>query len=244
METRIIAHRGYHKTCEENTLAAFSEALEAGADGLELDVHLTKDGELVVFHDFELEHLTGHKGMISQYAMSELRNMRIRGSGIIPSLEEVLLLFKAFKVKHPKRKLILNVELKAGSQLYPRIEEKTVNLCRQYLEEEEVIYSSFDHDALYQIKNLVPGALTGILTASSLFQPWDYMKGVGSSYYHPHYMSLTEDKLKALIARGIRLNPYTVNDPAVAKVLIQAGVHAIITDETEMMLKLKKEVER
>lgn len=236
--TKILAHRGFRSRFPENTLLAFEKALEIGAHGLELDVHYSKDGEIMVFHDFELERLTGEKGMIFDYTYKELRQLKVRQfelSDQIPTLKEVLDLFEEYEKKQPlAESRILNIEFKAGSQLYPDIERRVFELCENH---SGVIYSSFDHHALVKMKSICQDAKTGVLTASAMVNPWQYMEQLKADYYHPHYFSLSPDNLDDLIKHHVALNPYTVNDLPTAKRLIAEEVHAIITDYPDRLLK-------
>lgn len=245
MQTKIIGHRGFKSQYPENTLKSFEAALLAGADGLEFDVHYSKDGELVVYHDFNLEALTGTSGHIFDYSASELTKMTIEKNGIVdtlPLLEDVLALIDAFSKKNPERNLMINVELKAGSHLYPMIESKTTALCSKYLSMDQYIFSSFDHEALINFKKIDSALKTGVLTQSALYKTWDYMKTLEADFYHPHYMILLEPHLKQLLLNGVKINTYTVNDPLFAKSLFAANINALITDNVSQMIALKKEV--
>ncbi|MBS7526441.1 glycerophosphodiester phosphodiesterase [Fusibacter paucivorans] len=240
MDTKVIAHRGAHEHYTENTLEAFELALEQGADGIELDVHFSKDGVLMVYHDFELSRLTPVKGLISDYTCDTLQSIMLWGHSKIPTLEEVLLLLYQYGKKRTSP-LLLNVELKAGHRMYPSIETRVVTLCEQYLSREQIIYSSFDHHALVALKKIAPDIRTGALTASSLYEPWHYLKTLNADFFHPNIMTLDGGELKALQENGVAVNAYTVNDPKQAKQLIHAGVSGIITDRPQTMLALKTE---
>jgi len=240
METLIIGHRGFNGEYVENTRESFIKALDLGVDGIELDVHLSKDGEVIVFHDFELKRMTGENGYVFQYTLAELKEMKILDKHEIPTLEEVIDDLIVYKKKSNK-KLYLNVEFKAGSQMYKGIEERVMKICYERLAIEEVIFSSFDHQALVKIKELDERALTGVLTAAALVNPWDYVASIKGDYYHPNYLTLMPMVLGAMLENGLPINTYTVNDPKVGKQLIEAGIHMIITDEVEQMLQVRKE---
>lgn len=239
MKTKIIAHRGAHEDVAENTIEAFDRALILGADGLELDIHYAKDGEIMVYHDFELNRLTSKSGMLSDYTKEELKDLTLKGNTKIPTLTEVLMLISRHQ-KHRTEPILLNVELKAGSRIYPNIEERTVALCEQYLERENLIYSSFDHHALVKLKLISEDILTGVLTASSVYEPWMYLNRLKADFYHPNFMTMDSDDLQSLMAAGLKVNPYTVNDETIAKSLFQVGIHGLITDYPEKMLKLRR----
>lgn len=242
METLIIGHRGYKGKYIENTRQSFLKALEAGADGIELDVHLTKDGEVVVFHDFELSRMTKKTGYIFDYTLDALREIKLENNHRIPTLIEVLEDLVQFKEKFSKSKITLNVELKAGSQMYPGIEEKVMDICYTHLSYEEVVFSSFDHHSLVTIKRLNKKAQIGVLSTAALVKPWDYVNSIQGDYYHPHYLALSKENLEEMMVNKLKINAYTVNDLSVAKQLMIAGIHMIITDEVAAMVQLRKEV--
>ncbi len=240
METLIIGHRGFNGEYVENTRESFLKALELGADGIELDVHLSKDGEVIVFHDFDLKRMTGENGYVFQYTLAELKEMKILDKHEIPTLEEVIDDLIAYK-KQNNKKLYLNVEFKAGSQMYEGVEERVMKICYERLAVEEVIFSSFDHQALVKIKELDERALTGVLTAAALVNPWNYVDSIKGDYYHPNCMTLTPMVLEGMFKNRLPINTYTVNDPKIGKQLIEAGIHMVITDEVKLMLQVRKE---
>ncbi len=241
METLIIGHRGYKAKYVENTIESLIQALVCGADGIELDVHLSKDGEVMVYHDFELSRLTNLHGQVSDYDRKELQSCFVGGVHIMPTLKEVLVALDTYQKSHPSHVFYLNVELKAGSDTYPHIEEKVLELTASY-PQDRIIYSSFDHLALVRIKQLDNKALTGVLTSSNLFEPWTYLNKCHADFYHPHHQFLTKNMLSKLHAHDVLLNVYTVDDPSVASMLIESGVHMVITNEVEQMVALKNKL--
>ena len=123
----IIAHRGFSGAYPENTMLSFQKAVEYGADGIELDVHLSKDGELMIIHDESLKRTTGIDGFVFDYTRSELERINAGktkndefGFTPIPSLEEYLSMIKGTG-------LYTNIELKTAPVCYPGIEEKTID---------------------------------------------------------------------------------------------------------------------
>lgn len=235
--TKIFGHRGAAGNYPENTLLSFEKALEFGVDGLELDVHYSKDGHLVVFHDFFMKD---SNEKVSDKTLAELKKILIVNgdySDTIPALEDVLQLIVTHQNKSHK-KILLNVEWKAGSVFYPDIEENSYALCTRYLDPDQLIFSSFDHYAIQKIKAIRPEAKTGLLTQSALADPWIYMDYLKADFYHPHYMIATKNELEKLKAHQIKSNIYTVNDPKLAARLIEEGVHGIFTDFPESICSL------
>lgn len=240
MQTKIFGHRGAKAYYPENTLLSFEKALEMGADGIELDVHFSKDGQIVVFHDFELDRMTGAEGYIFEKTYEELKALKIiefSHEGSIPTLEMVLELLVKTQISQ-KRDLYLNVEYKAGSSLYKGIEKATVDLCLKYLPKEQVIFSSFDHFALVAVKSYDETLLTGVLNTAAMVDPWEYVQKLKADFYHPYYLTLTPEVLGSYQQNDLKISPYTVNDLKIAKQLKEAGVYGIITDIPDQILKV------
>lgn len=243
--TLILGHRGARANYAENTLLSFEQAIIQGADGIELDIHYSKDGQIMVFHDFTLDRMCGVKGAIYEFTAEALKKFKVQFKNqyeTIPTLEEVLNLIVALQLEYD-RKFIVNIELKAGSDFYPDIEQNALALCYRHLPKDQVIFSSFDHYALRRIKELDVTAITGILTASALVDPWEYVEKLNADYYHPNYQSLNGAMIKAFSDHGIRLNAYTINDLKTARRFIENGLNAIITDTPDVMVALKNEIQ-
>lgn len=242
--TLIIGHRGAKATYAENTLTSFEKAIRHGADGIELDIHYSKDGEIMVFHDFTLDRMCKAEGAIYELPMKELQALTVHFKGQkekIPTLREVLEMLLRLQTELG-RKLLLNVELKAGSDFYPGIEEKALKLCLDYLPHDQLIFSSFDHPALQRIKALDPAAQIGALTSCAMVNPWEYLERLKADYYHPAYQSLVPRNLEGLLMHHVRLNPYTVNDVSTAEAFIKNGLNALITDVPDVMVALREKV--
>ena len=239
MQTKIFGHRGAKGYYPENSLLSFEKAIEMGVDGLELDIHFSKDGKLVVFHDFELDRMTDASGMIYEKTWEELSELKLKDARYetgMPTLEMVLQLIVE-KQRLMQRTLELNVEFKAGSGLYKGIEAAAVDLCLRYLPKEQLIFSSFDHFALLAVKAIDKSLRTGVLTTAAMVEPWSYVTKLGADYYHPYCMTLAPQVLESYQANHLPINTYTVNDPNQAKLLKAAGVYGIITDYPDLMIK-------
>ena len=144
-KTKIFAHRGASGYAPENTLEAFALAIKQGADGIELDVQLTRDRIPVVIHDETIDRVTSKTGYVKDYTLKELKELTVLESKFpayttskIPTLEEVLDAVKASGI-------LVNIELKTGIYWYPEIEQIVADLVRKSGMEEKVIYSSFNH---------------------------------------------------------------------------------------------------
>ena len=231
----IFAHRGYSKKYPENTMLAFEKAIEVGADGIETDVHLSKDGELVITHDETLDRVSTGTGMVGSHTYKELlefdfgikKGPEFKGQKI-PRLIDLIKLIK-------EKDLFLNIEIKIGFPLYPGIEEKVLDLIIKEDILDKVIISSFNHYSLALLRNLNKNIKLAPLYVSAIYRPYDYAKSFGANYIHPNYQVVNEDIVKESHSNGVKVNMYTVNDLKVALGLKAMGVDGIITDDPELM---------
>jgi glycerophosphoryl diester phosphodiesterase len=229
--TKILAHRGASAYRPENTLEAFALALEQNADGFELDVHLTKDGQIVVAHDERLERVSNGSGLICDHTLGELKALNFnklfpgQPACSIPTLEEVYLLVK-------DSGSIVNVELKTTELLYPGLAEKLLRLEREQSMQGRIIYSSFNHYSLLELKQIDPDAKIGLLYQYGLIDPWVYARYVSAYAIHPYYSII--ELLPETVARcrddGIMVNVWPVNDPDMITLMYKCGVDAVMTD--------------
>jgi len=240
MNTIIMAHRGASAYRPENTLEAFSLAIEQGAGGIELDVHLTKDGEIVVAHDERLERVSDGAGYINDHTLDELKSLNFGklfpGSPVcrIPTLAEVYSLVK-------RSTLMINIELKTVERIYYELPEKLLALTAEYEMQERVIYSSFNHYFLVQLKKADPTVKTGLLYELAMVDPWVYAKYTNADAIHPPYYVIAA--LPETVARchehGIKVNVWTVDDPKLIKLMMQCGVDGIITNKPDVAVACK-----
>ncbi len=230
---KIIAHRGASDYQTENTLAAFEDALQMKADGIELDVRLTKDGIPVISHDATINRLSNGKGYIHHMTLHELKQFRFghkafsRGKyAEIATLEEVFHLIG-------DHQLDVHIELKNGPVIPEDLEEKVLQLSHFYQMEDRVIYSSFDHQSLERIATLKPDAKIGLLFYGRLLHLFDYVDHIGIDVQsiHPNYYYVNEEMITKAHERGLHVNPYTVNDVKTAEKLQTMGVDGIITND-------------
>lgn len=239
--TCIWAHRGASGYAPENTLEAFRLAVEMGADGIELDVHLSRDGELIVIHDETVDRTTNGTGRVADLTLAELKALDIsmgkQGSGTsIPTLREVYALLRGTS-------LSINVEIKCDIVMYEGIWEKLYALEREMSIEGRVLYSSFNHHVLLEMRRLDPDCRIGLLYECALVEPWLYAKHLCANALHPHYFALrAPGVIEGCKQAGIALHPWTVNDPGDIRTLIRSGVESIITNYPDMAKAIRDEL--
>ncbi len=239
--TLIFAHRGSSDAFPENTMKAFIEAEKEQADGIELDVQLTRDLEPVVIHDERVDRTTNGTGYVKDFTYKELRkldaayrNKTIVTKEPIPSLREV---FEWLSGNH----LLCNVELKTGKIPYKGIEEIVVSLIREYQLEDRIIVSSFNHYSIIHLYRLAPNIEIAPLFMEGLYMPWIYAKSIRAKGFHPHYRFATNEIIKASMENGIAVRPYTVNNEKELHRLFQIGCSAVITDEPAKAFRIRKQ---
>jgi glycerophosphoryl diester phosphodiesterase len=234
----VWAHRGASCTAPENTLEAFSLARDVGADGIELDVHLSKDGELIVAHDDTVDRCSSGTGRIVDMTLREIKQLDFsnhiagyRGMKA-PTLAEVYELIKPTN-------MTVNIELKTGIVLYEGIEEKCVKLARDVGMQDRVFYSSFNHYSLTLIKSLEDGVRIAPLYQEALFEPWQYAVHMGAQAIHPFYPTMATPKIMEELAKtGVLCNPWTVDDEKALTWMAQLGVNAVITNNPDLAVRV------
>lgn len=238
MKTKIWAHRGASGYAPENTLEAFELAIHQNADGIELDIQLTKDGELVVAHDEKIDRVTGKTGWIKDYTLKELKQFRFNRThpefinACIPTLKEV------YELMQPTN-LTVNVELKTSICFYPGIEEKALKLAKDMQMEERIIYSSFNHYTLKTLKELDSSVRTGLLYEDGWINVPAYGNNIGVNALHPAtYLLQYPDFLKDCKKYNLPLHVWTVNTKEHMEKLMKLGVDAIITDFPDIARKI------
>ena len=222
--TKIIAHRGFSAAYPENTMLAFEKAIAAGSDGIELDVHLTADRQIVVIHDETTQRTTGVSGIVGEMTIAQLRTLDAGSGEKIPTLEEYLNLALPAGV-------LSNIELKNSIIPYDGLERLLIGLLRER-RAENVVLSSFNHHSVLECKRLAPEIRCGFLCESWLIDPGAYTSGHAIECYHPMYCSLTDAAIAELHAHGIEVNAYTVNDPkAIRRLALEHKIAGLITDD-------------
>ena len=230
---QVWGHRGADgwdkQYAPENTLPSFQKAIDMGADGIEFDVQLTKDGEIVICHDEKIDRTSDGKGWLKDYTLKELKQFNFStphpeyGFVEIPTLKELLDLVKPTN-------LTLNIELKTGVIYYDGIEEQVAQLIKQYDMEERVIYSSFNHYSLQKLKKQFPEAQIGLLMGDNFVDIPDYPKRLDAIAVHPPVGTLTEEYIDRCHKFGLKVHTWTVDNLDKLREVITMGVDAFITD--------------
>lgn len=237
--TKVWAHRGASGYAPENTIEAFRIAAEMGADGVELDVQLTKDGELVVSHDERVDRVSDGSGRICDYTLAELKQFCFNkthpecvGEFRIPTLREV---FEALK----ETGLTVNIELKTGILFYEGIEEKTVALVHEMGYENRVLYSSFNHRSVLKVREYDSEAKLAFLYSHQLSNVADYALLNGVHAVNPSVLCThMEDEMRQCQRKNVDVHVWTVNSEEEMHRLSRMGVNAIITNYPDVAKRI------
>ncbi|CUN52585.1 glycerophosphodiester phosphodiesterase [Sarcina ventriculi] len=238
---RIFAHRGYSGKYPENTMLAFEGALKLNVNGIELDVHKTKDGKLAAIHDESIDRTFLGNGLVKDYDLRDLKKLENRDEkfrenidSIIGTLEEVILLVSF------KDDFVLNIELKTDVIHYNGIEEDVLEMLDSYDMIENTIISSFNHESLKICKKINKNIKTAALYSEPIEDIVNYAKELGVYAIHPDYKLVDKSLIKKCHENNILVNAYTVNEKEDIERLIEEEIDGIITDYPNIALEILK----
>ncbi|MGM0438144.1 MAG: glycerophosphodiester phosphodiesterase [Bacillota bacterium] len=236
MKPYILGHRGAPKLAIENSILAFKKAVEIGVDGVELDIHLTSDNQVVVIHDETIDRLTEGQGYIKDYKFEDLIKYYLKDNFFdsvkIPSLNEVLLELKNCK--------LINIEIKNSGINYPNIENRVIEIIQNLHLEEKVVLSSFNHYSIKKIQKIAPQIKSGILYMANLFEPWEYAKKLNVKTIHPYYSLVDKKLINNCHENDFEVFVFGANTKEQIQNLIDLNVDGIITDYPKKAMKLRE----
>ncbi len=235
--SKIFAHRGFSGKYPENTMLAFEKAVEIGVDGIELDVHLTKDNELVIIHDEDIRRTCDGEGLVKDMTLSELKKFDasatfrgVYGFCGIPTLREYFELVKDTNI-------ITNIELKTGVYEYRTIEQRVIDMIREFGLEEKIILSSFNHFTIMRCKDIAPEIKRGFLSGDWLVDFGKYTSEKDVHCCHPWHITLSEENVEEMHNAGCEINTWTVNEYEDIVRLADMGVDSLIGNFPDRMIE-------
>lgn len=223
-----IGHRGAKGYEAENTLLSFQKSIDLGVDGIELDVHISSDGEIMVIHDEKVDRTTDSKGFVTDFSLNELKSFRINETHAIPTLKEVLDLVN--------QKCFVNVELKGNGTAKPIVALLEEYILEKNWEYSHFIVSSFDWNALKEVRSLNSKIPIGILTHTDLDLAKAFAKFIEAEAIHPHFHLLTKENTKQIQESGQLVFPWTVNEIEDIQKMKSFKVNGIISDFPDRIL--------
>lgn len=226
----VIAHRGGKKWAPENTMAAFAKSLKAGADGVELDIHRCKSGELVVIHDETLDRTTDGKGFIKDKTWSELKNLSAgKWYGEEFAEEKLPLLTDVLKLADGK--MIVNIEIKNSPIEYPGIEDDLAKVLAGYKYPHKILISSFDHELIRRVHKKMPHIEAAFLDAGIVADVGKYANSIGAKAWNAGYSEMRADAVERAHKAGVAVNVWTVDGTKHWNDMLEMKVDGIVTDD-------------
>ena len=222
MMPKIIAHRGASAYAPENTIAAFQLALDQGADGIELDVMLSKDHQLVVIHDDTVDRTTNGSGHVKEMTLKELQSLDAGDGQRIPTLEEVF--------DQLGGRLIINVELKNYASIFDSLPIEVAKRVKKYQIEESILLSSFNPFNLPRFHSRLPDVKLGLLTQPNQAKKWVW-RLFNFDALHPYFSDVDQVLVASLHDRNRKVNVWTVDDSQEISRLAALNVDSIITND-------------
>ncbi len=240
-ETLVFGHRGAMAQAPMNTIASFELAHKQGAAGIELDVQLSRDGQLLVIHDDRVDASTDGRGKVGEWTLPELKQLdagswfadRFRDQRI-PTLDEV---FEAVG-----KDMLINVEIKTPRDLLDRLEKRLADCIRRHNMRERIIISCFDPVVLNRLRGMLPTLMMGFLYQPDMpVSHYLPLKQLWHQARHPRHDMVDEYYMNWARAQGYYVNVWTVNEVERALQLKRLGVNAIITDAPGRIIKALKQ---
>lgn len=238
-QMQIIAHRGFCGEYPENTMLAYEMAKEAGCDGIELDVQLTKDQVMVLIHDESIDRTSNGKGFVKDYTYEELLRfdfsagfMGRYGVNKIPTMNEYLDWVQGINV-------FTNIELKNSVCYYADLEDMVIEAVRQRKLENRVLLSSFNNVSILKCKRLMPEVKTAFLTETPIWNAGRYVSENQVDCFHPDLTWLTREEVNNCKEYGVKVNVWTVNTKEDMQKMKVFGVDGIFTNYPNKFQDLK-----
>lgn len=237
---KVISHRGANKYAPQNTLAAFEKSVQIGVDGFETDVHITKDEQLVICHNYTIDETSDGEGEISKMTLAQLKSYdfgsyfspKYAGTRL-PTVDEFLSFVETTDIS------VLNIELKSPKENETAIVRETIRLVKEHGLFDRLIISSFDPKLLVEAKTIDEKCQTGFLYCPTRMNMWrdrllknyvPYARSIGVDALHPHYAFVDEKYVESAHEAGIKVNAWTVDSVKAIENMINCKVDGIITN--------------
>ncbi len=236
----LYAHRGFSGAYPENSPLAFRMVVEkTEADGIESDVHIAKDGTLVIMHDPTLERTSNGRGFLKDHSYEDLLQLDIGAWKSLEFAGERIWTLGELLDFCRETGLLLNLELKNYEVFYEGLEERVIAEITDRHMEEQVAVSSFNHISMQRFKELNPEIETGLLYDKPYLDMAAYIARSNADNMHPRYMLLQyqPELMELYHGRGMKVNVWTVDDPVDIEDMLRRGVDGIISNEPDRLCR-------
>ena len=243
---QVAAHRGGGLLWPENSVLAFDNALKLGADYLEMDVHLSRDGELVVIHDPTLDRTTSGTGPVRAKTLAELRGLFLKDRGGAITAERVPLLDEVTRLAAAaRRQLLVEIKVDERGQRYPQIEEKVLAVLDRHGMSAGTVVRAFEAESWRRVHELRPAQrICALYSGRTLAQMGstaerevEAARRAGVTDVGLQYGLVTADIVAQAARLGVALGAWTVNEPAAIDRMIQLGVGMVTSDRPDLVMK-------
>jgi len=228
---KVTGHRGAAALEPENTIKSVRKALDLGVDQVEIDVHLTKDGRLVVIHDERVDRTTNGRGYVRDLTLAEIRKLDAGKGERVPTLQEV--------VDAVRGRAVLQIELKGLG-----VERETVGTVEANRIVEEVVLTSFRHGAVKRARELNPRLETGVLFYCHPVRVCQLALDAGASAIHPNVDFVDRAMVEEAHGLGLKVRAWNSDDEDQMRRLIGLGVDAIGSNRPDLLMKVVREGRR
>jgi glycerophosphoryl diester phosphodiesterase len=248
-EFTVIAHRGASAYFPENTLPSFEGAIAMGADMVELDVQLTSDKEVVVFHDEKISRCTDGRGKIADHMLAQLKKLDA-GSWYDKKFQNTRILTLAEALSVCKNKIAANIEIKTeavSKMFFGGIEEMSLKIVEKSGMNGHVVFSSFDPRAIMHLKQIDNNVTVAVLFEKKHYGsklPSDIIESVGADAFNCSSSEFNQKWLANINLNNIPVNIYTVNDTKNMRRFINMGVSGIFTNKPDILKKVAADVKK
>ena len=243
----VIAHRGASAYFPENTIPSFEGAISMGADMVEIDVQLTSDKEVVVFHDEKISRCTNGRGKIADHTLAQLKKLDV-GSWYDKKFQNTKISTLAEVLDICKNKIAVNIEIKTeavSKMFFGGIEEKSLKIVEKSGMNEHVVFSSFDPRAIMHLKQI-----DNTVTAAVLFDKKHYgsklpsaiIESVGADAFNCSSSEFKKKWLDNVRLNNIPVNIYTVNDTKNMRRFLKMGVSGIFTNKPDILKRVMADI--
>ena len=237
----FAAHRGGAALWPENSLLAFRNALALGADFLELDVHLSRDGEVMVIHDATIDRTTDGSGPVREHTAAELRALHLKDRGGAPTAEPVPTLDEVVDLAAAgQRQMLLEIKTDDRKRRYPGIEEKVMAVLDRYRFTSFAIVMAFERETWRRVREIRPDARAGALysaralPATAIEPELQALRRAGIGFVGLDQRLVTADVARQARLAGLTLGVWTVNERDAIERFIGQGVGVVITDRPDL----------
>ncbi|WP_327084777.1 glycerophosphodiester phosphodiesterase [Thalassobacillus devorans] len=236
----IYAHRGASKLAPENTMPAFELAYHAGADGIETDVQLTKDGIPILIHDENVRRTTNGTGFVQDYTYKELKKLDA-GSWFSSKFSDTpIVTLDEFLDWVQDKSMFLNIELKNNVIPYKHLEQTVYDHLKKYQLLEQTVISSFNASSMERMKDIDPNISTALLSSKKIPELPGHLKRIGVTGFHTKYRLLNSNLAKTCRKHNLALRIYTVNRPTQMKKCFKLKCDGVFTDVPHLAMEYRE----